>query len=77
MGRLAGIPTRSLLLPVIASTIVAAFAWSYSYNAMLRLAGDLDPALPALMTATIVAALLSWLLLDEWLHARRMARTLR
>jgi uncharacterized membrane protein len=71
MGRLAGMPTRSLLLPVVASTVVAAFAWAYGYDAMLGLAGDLHPALPALITATIVGALLSWLLLDEWLVARR------
>ncbi|MEA3166814.1 MAG: hypothetical protein QOJ26_1688 [Thermoplasmata archaeon] len=77
MGRLAGIPTRSLLLPVIASTIVAAFAWSYAYDAMLGIVGELHPALPALLTATVVGALLSWLLLDEWILARRMARAPR
>lgn len=74
MGRLAGITTRSLLLPVVASTTVAAFAWAYGYDAMLAFAGDLHPALPALITATIVGVLLSWLLLDEWLVARRAAR---
>lgn len=74
MGRLAGLPTRSLLLPVCASTVIAAFAWTYLYDGMLRFAGHVHPALPALLTASIVGALVSWLLLDEWLEARRARR---
>jgi uncharacterized membrane protein len=74
MGRLAGLPTRSLLLPVCSSTLIAALAWAYLYDGMLRFAGHLHPALPALMTASIVGLLVSWLLLDEWLEARRARR---
>jgi hypothetical protein len=73
MGRLAGIPTRSLLLPVVASTVVAAFAWTYFYDVLLGWAGRLDPAVPFLLTACVVGALVSWLLLDEWLELRRGA----
>jgi uncharacterized membrane protein len=71
MGRLAGIPTKSLLLPVIGSTAVAAFAWTYLYNGMLSLAGDLHPALPPILTIAIVSALFAWLLIGEWLEARK------
>jgi uncharacterized membrane protein len=74
MGRLAGLPTRSLLLPVAASTAVAALAWAYLYDTMLHAAGHLHPALPMLLTACIVGALVSWLLLDEWLEVRRARR---
>lgn len=74
MGRLAGMPTRSLLLPVIASTVVAAFAWTYFYDALLGWAGHHHPLLPFILTACIVGVLVSWLLLDEWLEMRRLAR---
>ena len=74
MGRLGGMTTRSLLLPVAASTVVAAFAWSFFYDAMLGVAGRVHPALPFILTACIVGALVSWLLFDEWLEARRAAR---
>jgi uncharacterized membrane protein len=74
MGRLAGLPTRSLLLPVCASTAIAAAAWAYLYDSMLRAAGHVHPALPVMLTASIFGALLSWLLLDEWLEARRARR---
>lgn len=75
MGRLAGMPTKSLLGPVVASTVVAAFAWAYFYDALLGWVGHLHPILPYLLTACIVGVLVSWLLLDEWLEARRAART--
>ncbi len=71
MGRLAGIPTKSLLLPVVGSTAVAAFAWTYLYDGMLRAAGDLHPALPPILTIAIVSALFAWLLIGEWLESRR------
>jgi uncharacterized membrane protein len=74
MGRIAGIPTRSLLLPVVASTAAGAFAWAYAYDLMLRAVGELHPALPMLITATVVSGLLLWLFIDEWLEARRVAR---
>jgi uncharacterized membrane protein len=77
MGRLAGMPTKSLLIPVFASTVVAAFAWTYFYDALLGWAGHLHPALPFILTGCIVGALVSWLLLDEWLEARRAARLAR
>lgn len=74
MGRLAGIPTRALLLPVVASTVVAAFAWAYLYDTMFRAAGDLHPALPPILTIAIVSLLLGLLLLREWLEARRQRK---
>jgi uncharacterized membrane protein len=77
MGRLAGIPTKSLLLPVAASTVVAAFAWTYLYDGMLRLAGDLHPALPPALTIAIVSLLVGWLLFGEWRQARKARRERR
>jgi uncharacterized membrane protein len=70
-GRLAGLRTRDVLLPVVASTCIAAVAWTYFYDAVLGLAGDLHPALPYVLTAVVVGLVLGSLVLRETLQLRR------
>lgn len=76
-GRLAGMHSKDLLLPVVASTVVAAVAWTYFYDAMLGVAGDLHPALPYVLTAVVLALVLGPLLLRETLELRRERRRRR
>jgi uncharacterized membrane protein len=42
LGRLTGIPTRHLLLPVVLATIIVAGAWTFAVDAMLTLANSVD-----------------------------------
>jgi hypothetical protein len=46
VGRIAGIRTRHLLLPVVGATAVGAGAWTFFYDRMLGLARGLHPSLP-------------------------------
>jgi uncharacterized membrane protein len=73
-GRLAGLRTTDILLPVVASTCIAAVAWTYFYDAVLALAGDVHPALPYVLTAIVVGGVLGSLLLRETLELRRERR---
>lgn len=70
-GRLAGLRTKDVLLPVVASTCIAAVAWTFFYDAVLGLAGDLHPALPYILTAAVVGLVLGSLVLRETLELRR------
>jgi uncharacterized membrane protein len=70
-GRLAGLRTTDVLLPVVASTTIAAFAWTYFYDAVLGLASGVHPALPYILTIVIVGGLLGTLVLKETLEMRR------
>jgi uncharacterized membrane protein len=70
-GRLTGLNTRDLMLPVAAATCIAAVAWTYFYDAVLRLAGDFHPLLPPILTAVIVGLVLGSLVLRETLQLRR------
>lgn len=70
-GRLAGLRTADVLLPVVASTCIAAVAWTYFYDAVLGVAGDVHPLLPYVLTFVIVGGILGSLLLKETLQMRR------
>lgn len=70
-GRLAGLRTSDVLLPVVASTCIAAVAWTYFYDQVLGLAGDLHPALPYVLTFAVVGLVLGLLVLRETLELRR------
>jgi uncharacterized membrane protein len=70
-GRLAGLRTTDLLVPVVASTCIAAVAWTYFYDQVLALAGDFHPLLPPVLTAVIVGLVLGSLVLRETLEMRR------
>lgn len=74
MGRLAGITTRWLILPVVGATLLAAVAWSYAYDALFRFVADLDPRIPPLLTIVLVGLLVGWGLVGEALDLRREAR---
>lgn len=74
MGRLAGITTRWLILPVVGATVVAAVAWSYAYDTLFRLVGNLDPRIPPLLTIVLVGLLVGWFLVGEAIELRREAR---
>lgn len=70
-GRLSGMTTRDLLLPVVAATCIAAVAWTYFYDAVLRVAGGVHPLLPPILTAIVVGLVLGSLVLRETLQLRR------
>ena len=70
-GRLTGLNTRDLMLPVVAATCIAAVAWTYFYDAVLRLAGDLHPLLPPILTGVVIGLVLGSLVLRETLQLRR------
>lgn len=73
-GRLAGLRTTDILLPVVASTCINAVAWTYFYDAVLSLAGDVHPALPYVLTAVVVGGILGSLVLKETLEMRKTKR---
>lgn len=74
-GRLAGLRTSDVLLPVVASTVIGAVAWTYFYDAVLDIAGDVHPALPYILTALIVGGILGSLVLKETLEIRRARKS--
>lgn len=73
-GRLAGLRTTDILLPVVASTVINAVAWTFFYDAVLDIAGDVHPALPYLLTVIIVGGVLGSLVLKETLEMRKARR---
>jgi uncharacterized membrane protein len=73
-GRLSGLRTPDLILPVVASTCIAAVAWTYFYAQVLTLAGDVHPLLPLVLTVAIVGLVLGSLVLRETLEIRRARR---
>jgi uncharacterized membrane protein len=73
-GRITGLTTRDLMLPVVAATVIAAVAWTYFYDAVLRLAGNLHPLLPPILTAVIVGLVIGSLVLRETMQLRRERR---
>jgi uncharacterized membrane protein len=73
-GRLGGMRTPDLILPVVAATCVASVAWTYFYAQVLSLAGDVHPLLPVVLTVAIVGLVLGSLVLRETLEMRRARR---
>ena len=73
-GRLAGLRTTDILVPVVASTCIGAVAWTYFYDAVLGLAESVHPALPYILTFVIVGGLIGTLLLKETLEMRRASK---
>lgn len=74
VGRVAGIATKWLILPVVAATAIAAVAWTYAYDLVFRLVDDLDPRIPPLLTIIIVGSLVAWGVIGEVLDARKDAK---
>ncbi len=74
VGRLAGIATRWLILPVVGATALAAFAWTYAYDTLFRFVADLDPRIPPALTILIVGFLVTWGVVGEVLDARKQAK---
>ena len=70
-GRLTGMRTVDLIVPVVAATVIAAVAWTFFYDRVLGLAGDLHPLLPPILTAIIVGLVLGTLVVRETLQMRR------
>ncbi len=65
LGRLAGIHTKYLLLPVLGATAVAALAWTYAYDAAFKLVSSVDPRITPIATAAIVIGVFGWMLIEE------------
>lgn len=70
-GRIAGIRTRYLLLPVSAATAVAAAAWTYAYDALFAAVGGLHPLAAPVLTGALVGALLTAGLVQDLRRQRR------
>lgn len=73
-GRVAGIATKWLILPVVGATVLAALMWTYAYEALFVLVKGLDPRIPPLLTILIVGSLVLWGVVGEVLDARKERR---
>lgn len=58
-GRIAGVPTRRLFLPVAGSTALAAASWTFLYDQTVGRIAALDPRLGYLFAGTIALGLLT------------------
>ena len=74
MGRVAGIPTRSLIAPVVGATVLAALMWAYAYDLLFSLVGGLDPRVPPALTLALVGAVVLWGVVGEAREARKDAK---
>lgn len=74
LGRLAGIPTHYLYLPVIGATAVAALSWTYAYDTLFRVVDDVDGRIAPLATVAILALVVGFMVLSEWTEQRRRAK---
>lgn len=74
-GRVSGIATRWLIVPVVAATVLAALAWTYAYDLLFSLVNDLDPRVPPVLTFIIVGGLVAWGIVGEVVDARKQARS--
>lgn len=77
VGRVAGIATKWLILPVVGATVLASLAWTYAYDLVFGLVKGLDPRIPPVATVAIVGSLVLWGIIGEILDARREARLRR
>lgn len=74
MGRLAGIATRHLILPVVGATVLAAIMWTYAYDTLFSLVDGLDARIPPLLTIALVALFVGWALVGELIETKRPPR---
>lgn len=73
LGRLAGMHTRNLLVPVVAATVTAAAVWTFFYEHALRVANSVDPHL-GWWIAGGIAGLLSFLVAVDFVREHRAMR---
>jgi uncharacterized membrane protein len=71
LGRLAGIPTPYLILPVVGATLVSSYLWAASYAGLVHVFETIDPVLPKIMSGAVIGLLVAWALVDEWRDRRR------
>ena len=74
LGRLCGLRTRDLLLPVFAATAIASFAWTYGYSALFQAADLLDKRLQLWITLGVIAILILLVAVGEIVDSRRRAK---
>ncbi|MGB0653410.1 MAG: small multi-drug export protein [Thermoplasmatota archaeon] len=72
LGRLTGIPTKHLILPIIAATTVAAAAWTFALDRTFRLTNAVDPRIGYVIAGGVVAVIAIGSLV-AWLRERRLA----
>lgn len=73
IGRIAGITTRYLVVPVVAATIVAAAAWTWGIDALLTVLGATHPLLGYAFAGALVSIVIGLAIFDQ-LRERRLAR---
>lgn len=71
LGRVAGIPTRRLVVPVAAATFLSILAWTLAYEALFAASARVDGRLPIVLTLLVVALAFSGL---AWSAARDRRR---
>lgn len=70
LGRLVGIRTRFLILPVIAATVLSSLVWAYSFHTLNRFVERVDPRLPYVLAGVVVLLVVGLFVLDEVKHRR-------
>jgi uncharacterized membrane protein len=76
LGRLAGIPTRRLIVPVVASTVLAAAGWVFFFDQTIGRLEVVDPRVGYLVAGVILVGLVTAGVLGLVVEERR-ARTAR
>lgn len=73
IARICGIPARNIITPVVAATLLVAFAWAYAYETLFAVAGRFDDRLPTLIAIALALVAVLWAVLDEWRERARAA----
>lgn len=73
VGRLTGIHTRRLILPVVVATIVTAGLWTFFFDGLIRLAGTFLPAAGTWIAGLAVAIVVVLGVIDFVREHRQMA----
>jgi uncharacterized membrane protein len=71
LGRLAGIGTKYLILPVVAASLISSLLWARGYDFALGFVEGVDPRLPAVMAVSIIVLAVGLALFDEYRERKK------
>lgn len=71
LGRVSGISSRYLAIPVVAATLVSTAAWAGGYHGIFSAADDVDPTLPRIIAFAVVGFAVTFALVDEYRQRRK------
>ena len=66
LGRIAGIRTKYLILPVVGASLLSSMLWARGYSFAFSFAEGIDPKLPVIMAVSIIALAVGFALVDEY-----------